>query len=230
MLRRWVVFAALLIVSAGAGSAAALAQDAALVSPTARCTVRLDVDVWGGPVTWAAQAGLTTGQEARLRARATPDCTIYLITGEPVGRPDAKLLKHHCGGSPCFWRVASSSAQAVDFQAHALPTDLGDCKPDGICSSNVVRVAWTGTNRIVGTWKWYFAPPRDPLVQHGTVAFSKDRRARWSGGNDGDWLQDGPNVTIRWQNGAVDTLKVSGDGRTMTGKSSSGDRVKGVRL
>ena len=217
-----------LVLAILSGSAVALGRRSERPAVKTKCSVRLDADVSGGQVRWILQAAVPTGQEVRLRARALGCSDLYLIRATYLSRP--KVLRHQCGQTPCFWRVASASPQALDFEAAALPMDNADCASDHICDSNVVRVAWAGSNRVVGEWAWYFAPPNGPLVRHGTVTLAEDRRAHWSGGNEGDWLRSGPKIEIRWSNRAVDNMTLSGDSRTMTGPSTSGDRVKGVRL
>jgi hypothetical protein len=83
----------------------------------------------------------------------------------------------------------------------------------------------TGT---VGQWNWFIG---------GQVTFSEGGQAHWKPGTvgmppaSGTWTCDTRtgSTVVTWQNGFVDTLKLSPDGTKLTGKSSTGVAVNGWR-
>jgi hypothetical protein len=82
--------------------------------------------------------------------------------------------------------------------------------------------------KIVGEWGWFIG---------GKVTFSENAQARWTPGvkgtppASGTWSCDSRSgtYTVNWQTGFVDTLKLSNDGRQLTGTSSTGVKVSGRR-
>jgi hypothetical protein len=85
-----------------------------------------------------------------------------------------------------------------------------------------------GCYRIVGDWGWFIG---------GKVSFSAMSVARWTPATKGTppatgtWSCDGRSgiYTVTWQNGFVDTLTLSADGRQLNGASSTGVKVSGTR-
>ena len=82
--------------------------------------------------------------------------------------------------------------------------------------------------RIVGEWGWFIG---------GKVSFSPNAQARWTPGSatppaSATWTCDSHNetYTVTWQNGFVDTLRLSDDGAQLSGTSSSGVKVTGRRI
>ncbi|HEY2921601.1 MAG TPA: hypothetical protein VGK77_21665 [Candidatus Binatia bacterium] len=84
-------------------------------------------------------------------------------------------------------------------------------------------------NRIVGEWGWFIG---------GKVNFTPTNRAKWTPGAkgmqpaSGSWTCDprSGTYTVTWQNGFVDTLKLSDDGGQLSGTSSTGVKVSGTRI
>ena len=178
MRRLWLALLVLVCLMLAGSTTSALAGDSSLSTATS-CTIQLRVDVFGGPVSWARAAGLTTGHAATLRAVAHGCAGLDHMTGRYVGRPSAAPLSHACGGAVCTWRVQSAGMQAVDFQA------FGNSPAGSRVRSNVVRVAWAGGDSVAGAWTWRFAQPGQPLATHGTVDFDSDHTMSWSGGGGG---------------------------------------------
>jgi hypothetical protein len=83
-------------------------------------------------------------------------------------------------------------------------------------------------HRIVGEWGWFIG---------GKVSFSSNAQAKWTPGTAGTppasatWRCDPRNgtYTVTWQNGFVDTLRLSDDGAQLSGTSSTGVKVSGRR-
>lgn len=81
---------------------------------------------------------------------------------------------------------------------------------------------------ILGEWGWFLG---------GKVNFSQDAQARWTPGAaaippaSGTWKCDPRSgaYTVNWQNGFVDTLRLSDDGAQLSGTSSTGVKVWGKR-
>lgn len=219
-MRRLSVLLALPVVALAVAASALAGSTSTPLAATA-CSIQLRVDVFGGPVSWARQAGLTTGHAATLRAVAR-GCTVDHITGRRVGHPSAAPLGHSCSAATCFWRIQSAGMQAVDFQAFS-PAHV---------RSNIVRVAWAGGDSVVGTWTWQYAQPGQALATHGSVTFSESGSTKtmtWSQGGGGTWERSGHTVTLTWAKGSVDTLTLSADGRRMAGTNRSGWTVVGIR-
>ena len=82
--------------------------------------------------------------------------------------------------------------------------------------------------RIVGEWGWFIG---------GKVSFSPNAQAKWIPGAAGtppasaSWTCDprSETYTVTWQNGFVDTLRLSADGAQISGTSSTGVKVSGSR-
>ncbi len=85
-----------------------------------------------------------------------------------------------------------------------------------------------GCERILGDWAWSIG---------GQVGFANGGRVSWSPGSNaippasGSWTcaPDTATYTVIWQNGFVDTLRVSADGNLVSGSSSTGAQVSGRR-
>lgn len=81
---------------------------------------------------------------------------------------------------------------------------------------------------VIGQWNWFIG---------GQVTLSEGGQARWQPGTvgvppaSGTWACDPGtgNTVVTWQNGFVDTLKLSPDGTKLSGKSSTGVAVNGWR-
>ena len=82
--------------------------------------------------------------------------------------------------------------------------------------------------RILGDWGWFIG---------GKVSFSQNAQAKWTPGSVGPppasatWSCDprSGTYTVKWQNGFVDTLRLSEDGAQLNGTSSTGVKVSGRR-
>ena len=82
--------------------------------------------------------------------------------------------------------------------------------------------------RIVGEWGWFIG---------GKVSFSQNAQAKWIPGTAGSppasatWTCDprSETYTVTWQNGFVDTVRLSADGAQLSGTSSTGVKVSGRR-
>ena len=82
--------------------------------------------------------------------------------------------------------------------------------------------------RILGDWGWFIG---------GKVSFSQNAQAKWTPSSVGTppasatWSCDPRNgtYTVKWQNGFVDTLRLSEDGAQLNGTSSTGVKVSGRR-
>ena len=82
--------------------------------------------------------------------------------------------------------------------------------------------------RIVGDWGWFIG---------GKVSFAPNAQAKWTPGTAGmppasaSWTCDprSGTDTVTWQNGFVDTLRLSADGAQLSGTSSTGVKVSGSR-
>ena len=82
--------------------------------------------------------------------------------------------------------------------------------------------------RIVGEWGWFIG---------GKVNFSPSAQAKWIPATAGtppasaSWTCDprSGTYTVTWQNGFVDTLRLSDDGAQLSGTSSTGVKVSGSR-
>ena len=82
--------------------------------------------------------------------------------------------------------------------------------------------------RIVGEWGWFIG---------GKVSFAPNAQAKWTPGTAGmppasaSWTCDprSGTYTVTWQNGFVDTLRLSADGAQLSGTSSTGVKVSGSR-
>jgi hypothetical protein len=82
--------------------------------------------------------------------------------------------------------------------------------------------------KIVGDWSWFIG---------GKVSFSNNAQAKWIPGAagmppaSGTWKCNprSGTYTVTWQNGFVDTLNLSDDGKQLSGISSTGVKVSGKR-
>jgi hypothetical protein len=82
--------------------------------------------------------------------------------------------------------------------------------------------------RILGEWGWFIG---------GKVSFTQNAQARWTSSSagtppaSGTWSCDprSGSYTVTWQNGFVDTLRLSDDGTRLNGTSSTGVKVSGRR-
>jgi hypothetical protein len=82
--------------------------------------------------------------------------------------------------------------------------------------------------RILGEWGWFIG---------GKVSFSQNAQAKWTPSSvgtppaSGTWSCDprSGTYTVTWQNGFVDTLRLSDDGAQLSGTSSTGVKVSGRR-
>ena len=80
--------------------------------------------------------------------------------------------------------------------------------------------------RIFGDWGWFIG---------GKVSFSQNAQAKWTPGSVGTppasatWSCDprSGTYTVKWQNGFVDTLRLSEDGVQLNGTRSTGVKVSG---
>ena len=214
--------AAIAVAVVSAGTLAGIASPAA-----SGCIVQLRVNVFGGFASWALQAGLGTGQLATLRATALGCAGLDHITRVRVAGsgPAAAPISHPCAGTVCDWQQRSPIMQAFDYQAFG--TDAAGNRK----RSNIVRVAWGGSDAVVGTWTWRWAQPGSPMATHGTVEFFPDHTMKWSGGKTGDWERAGNTLTLTWRVTPVgrDMMTVSADGRTMVGTNDQGWAVQGIK-
>jgi hypothetical protein len=101
----------------------------------------------------------------------------------------------------------------------------------GVLSAAPLSTSFAGSDvcRIaLGDWNWFIG---------GKVAFSEGGQARWTPAvatmapATATWTCDETSgtYTVTWQNGFVDTLRVSADGSKISGKSSTGAAVTGWR-
>ena len=82
--------------------------------------------------------------------------------------------------------------------------------------------------KILGEWGWFIG---------GKVSFSQNAQAKWTPSSvgtppaSGTWSCDprSGTYTVTWQNGFVDTLRLSDDGAQLSGTSSTGVKVSGRR-
>ncbi|MGH7873401.1 MAG: hypothetical protein ACREQO_14405 [Candidatus Binatia bacterium] len=82
--------------------------------------------------------------------------------------------------------------------------------------------------RIVGDWGWFIG---------GKVSFAPNAQAKWTPGTAGmppasaSWTCDprSGTYTVTWQNGFVDTLRLSADGAQLSGTISTGVKISGSR-
>lgn len=79
----------------------------------------------------------------------------------------------------------------------------------------------------VGEWTWFIG---------GKVSFATGGTALWTPGSPNippakaHWTCVNGTYTVTWQNGFVDTLRLSADGKGIAGRSSTGASVTGVRV
>lgn len=192
-----------------------------------RCTIQLRVNVFGASSPqshWALQGGLNAGKLATLRA-VSHGCNLHHITGRWVSGGEGAFpgSRRACAGTVCVWYVRAPFMSAADFQAFGPAA--GGVAP----RSNIVRVAWAGS-AVVGRWNWAFARPGATCCPPGgTVTFSDDHTMTWDGGDSGTWEQAGTSLTLRWKSGSIDRMRLSQDGRRMTGTNNTGWSVRGTR-
>ena len=87
-----------------------------------------------------------------------------------------------------------------------------------------------GGDPVLGGWVWAFAPPGQPLVDHGAVTFNPDGTIKWSGGSQGSWRKSGNTYTLKWADKeAEDIVNMSDDGKSLTGTNNAGWSIRGTR-
>ncbi len=101
----------------------------------------------------------------------------------------------------------------------------------GIASFPATRVAHAVEHScdalVAGPWAWFVG---------GTVTFASTGTARYSGNGTlpaatAKWscIDSAGTAQINWVNGFVDTVKLSADGRALSGRSSTGSRISAAR-
>ena len=136
----------------------------------------------------------------------------------------------------CFIAIPSSLRSSVDDnrRSHALSGRL-PCKNRSRSRKHSFLPAPPSHSeaadpcqRILGDWGWFIG---------GKVSFSQNAQAKWTPGSAGTppasatWSCDprSGTYTVKWQNGFVDTLRLSEDGAQLNGTSSTGVKVSGRR-
>jgi hypothetical protein len=127
------------------------------------------------------------------------------------------------GGAAATPAVATATPPTT---APAAPVVAKDTRPRA--PANPFRP--DGCDGVIGAWNWSIT---------GTVEFSPEHQMHWTpppGSNappvTGTWSCTSAaerRIELRWPTGFVDTLTLSNDGRTLSGRSSAGIPVMGAR-
>ena len=85
-------------------------------------------------------------------------------------------------------------------------------------------------NALVGTWDWGWGEVKagtEPTYQNKITLNADHSALSEIGGLAGKWERVGDVITLRWANGATDTVTISADGKRLEGKSITGVPVRG---
>ena len=84
-----------------------------------------------------------------------------------------------------------------------------ETRPTNTHRQNPTSPKATGCGKIVGTWAWHY------LITTETV-FRSDGSGSNSTGQTSSWTCSGRMVIARWDRGAVEHIKISGDGNRLS--------------
>ena len=102
------------------------------------------------------------------------------------------------------------SENAAHQETEARKILLDNCAVAGAC------------NRFIASWKWF---------NNITVMISGDYRFSASDNTNGTWrcLSNG-NIEMRWSTGWVDTISISPDGSSISGRNQQGNNISATRI
>jgi hypothetical protein len=160
-------------------------------------------------------AGKGLVQGVKNIGKSTADQTVATVEQTAANSEAAMMATVDGSQQAMTGAVAQASARAVGTVDDAGRRVAG-------------ALGGVGCERILGDWAWSIG---------GQVGFANGGRVRWNPGSAaippavGSWtcVPETGVYTVTWQNGFVDTLRVSADGSQVSGISSTGAQVSGHR-
>jgi len=86
------------------------------------------------------------------------------------------------------------------------------------------RATGSQCDKVAGSWTWRW------LNDSAVVTLSSGGASSATNGNEGNWTCVGRMVRVNWLLGNYDTLTLSSDAKTLSGKSVLGISVSGTRI